>query len=102
MMPPSIEMAMLASRVSVMAALWLLGGLKAGTPLLIASIPVNAAQPDENARANSATMAKPTNGSYMAEPTTSSDLVGASRLSPKPKMRMSPQPVMPSTAIMKP
>ncbi len=39
-----------AIAVSVVRALWLSGGLNAGTPLEIASVPVNAAQPEENAR----------------------------------------------------
>ena len=47
-----IEMAIRASMSSVVAALRLLGLRKAGTPLLMASTPVSAAQPDENARAS--------------------------------------------------
>ena len=42
--------AMPPSRARVVAAFLLLGGLNAGTPLLIASTPVSAVQPDENAR----------------------------------------------------
>ena len=41
-MPPSMA--------SVVAALRLFGTRKAGTPLLIASTPVSAAQPEEKAR----------------------------------------------------
>ncbi len=51
------------SSASVVAALWLFGSRKAGTPLEIASTPVSAAQPDENARASSTTIAIPANGS---------------------------------------
>lgn len=40
------------SSSSVLAALRLLGLRKAGTPLEIASTPVSAAQPEENARAS--------------------------------------------------
>ncbi len=40
------------SSASVVAALRLLGRWKAGTPLLMASTPVSAAQPDENARSS--------------------------------------------------
>jgi hypothetical protein len=47
-----IEMAIRASRSRVVAALRLLGLRKAGTPLLIASTPVRAAHPEENARAS--------------------------------------------------
>jgi len=41
---------MLAIQPMVMAALRASGGLKAGTPFEIASIPVRAVQPEENAR----------------------------------------------------
>ena len=51
MMPISSTIAIAPSRNSVVAALRDLGFWKAGTPLLIASTPVSAAQPDENARA---------------------------------------------------
>ena len=47
-----------ASRVSVVAAFWLFGFRNAGTPLLIASLPVSAAQPDEKARASRAIIAR--------------------------------------------
>ncbi len=43
----------------VVAALSLLGFLKAGTPLLIASTPVRAAHPDENARSSRKAAASP-------------------------------------------
>ena len=49
--PPSIS--------SVVAALRDLGFRKAGTPLLIASTPVSAAHPEENARATRNTRARP-------------------------------------------
>ena len=44
---------------NVVAAFLDLGFLKAGTPLLTASMPVNAVVPDENARANKKTRARP-------------------------------------------
>ena len=44
---------------SVVAALRLLGGLKAGTPLAIASTPVSAVHPDANARSAKKTSASP-------------------------------------------
>ena len=50
-----IEMAPMSS--SVVAALLLLGFRKAGTPLLIASTPVSAAQPEEKARSSRKTRA---------------------------------------------
>ena len=50
-MPPSSS--------SVVAALRDFGFRNAGTPLLIASTPVSAAQPDENARATRNTIANP-------------------------------------------
>ena len=43
----------------MVAALRLLGFLNAGTPLLIASTPVSAAQPEENARSSRKSMANP-------------------------------------------
>jgi len=39
-----------AIAVSVVRALWLSGGLNAGTPFEIASVPVSAAHPEEKAR----------------------------------------------------
>ena len=42
-----------------MAAFLLFGLRKAGTPLLIASTPVSAAQPDENARSQQEDQATP-------------------------------------------
>ena len=52
MMLSIIVIAIAPSRNSVEAAFLLLGRLNAGTPLEIASTPVSAAQPDENARAS--------------------------------------------------
>ncbi len=57
--PMNIETAMAPSRASVVAAFLLLGGLKAGTPLLIASTPVSAVQPEANARRRTKTRASP-------------------------------------------
>ena len=50
MTPANIVTAIPPSRASVVAAFLLFGCLNAGTPLLIASTPVSAVQPDENAR----------------------------------------------------
>ena len=53
-MPPSIA--------SVEAAFLLFGGLNAGTPLLMASTPVSAVQPEVNARKLRKARAKPVKG----------------------------------------
>ncbi len=47
------------SRARVVAAFLLFGGLNAGTPLLIASTPVSAVQPEENARSSTQTSRNP-------------------------------------------
>ena len=49
------------SRASVVAAFLLLGLRNAGTPLLIASTPVSAVQPEENARSSRKIRATPVN-----------------------------------------
>ena len=59
MMLSSIVIAIVPSRSSVVAAFLLFGLRNAGTPLEIASTPVSAAQPDENARASRKTSARP-------------------------------------------
>ena len=59
MMLISIVTAMVPSSSSVVAALRLFGLRKAGTPFEIASTPVSAAQPDENARASRKIRASP-------------------------------------------
>ena len=58
-MPISSATAMVPSSSSVVAALRDFGLRNAGTPLLIASTPVSAAQPDENALATRNIRAKP-------------------------------------------
>ncbi len=57
MMPMNNVMAITPSISRVVAALRDFGFWKAGTPLLIASTPVSAAQPEENARATRKTRA---------------------------------------------
>ena len=47
------------SNNNVVAAFLLFGFLNAGTPFEIASTPVNAVQPEENARANKKIKARP-------------------------------------------
>jgi hypothetical protein len=53
--------AMPPSRASVVAAFLLLGFLNAGTPLEMASTPVSAVQPEENARSRTKSRARPLN-----------------------------------------
>ena len=55
----NIDVAMTPSRSSVVAAFLLFGFLNAGTPLLIASMPVRAVVPEENARATRKASASP-------------------------------------------
>jgi hypothetical protein len=57
--PPNISAAMRPIMARVVAALRDLGLRKAGTPLLIASTPVSAAQPDEKARNSRKASANP-------------------------------------------
>ncbi len=61
MTPANIATAMTPSRASVVAAFLLFGCLNAGTPLLIASTPVSAVHPDENAFSSKNTSASPVN-----------------------------------------
>ena len=58
-MPMNMATARPPSMARVVAALRDFGLRKAGTPLLMASTPVSAAHPDENARATRNTMANP-------------------------------------------
>ena len=57
--PANIDTAMTPSRASVVAAFLLFGLRNAGTPLLIASTPVSAVQPEENARSSRKTSSRP-------------------------------------------
>ena len=52
MIPMSMMIAVPPSSISVVAAFLLFGGLKAGTPLEIASTPVSAAHPEEKVRSS--------------------------------------------------
>ena len=49
-MPTNIDTAITPIATSVSCAFLAFGGLKAGTPLAMASTPVSAVQPEENAR----------------------------------------------------
>ena len=64
MTPISIVTEIVPSSSSVVAAFLLFGLRNAGTPLEIASTPVSAAQPEENVRASSATIANPVKAAY--------------------------------------
>ena len=61
MIPANIETEMPPSRASVVAAFLLFGLRNAGTPLLMASTPVSAVQPDEKALSSRKTRARPVN-----------------------------------------
>ena len=84
----------------VFAAFLLLGFLNAGTPLEIASTPVSAAQPEENARRNRKPIAmapswpKPSSGRMV------SGALSASGRSPE-ILRKTPNAAIPSTLAMK-
>ena len=58
-MPENREIASAPMISRVAAAFLLLGGVNAGTPLLIASTPVSAVQPEANARRHSSTVKIP-------------------------------------------
>ena len=58
-MPANMVTAMPPISASVVAAFRLFGGLNAGTPLAIASIPVSAVQPEANARSAKNSSARP-------------------------------------------
>ena len=58
-MPTNMTIAMAPMSPSVRAALRALGAWKAGTPLLMASTPVRAVHPEENARNPSMSRAIP-------------------------------------------
>ena len=57
--PANMDTAIRPSRASVVAAFLLLGLRNAGTPLLIASTPVRAVQPEENERSSRKIRATP-------------------------------------------
>ena len=59
MTPANIDTEMPPSSASVVAAFLLFGLRNAGTPLLIASTPVSAVQPEENARSSTKSSSSP-------------------------------------------
>lgn len=58
-MPANSTTAMNPIIVKVIAAFWAFGRSKGGTPLLIASTPVNAVHPDAKARTTNTSRARP-------------------------------------------
>ena len=73
----------------VAAALRLLGSLKLGTPLLTASTPVNAVQPEANARSTSARTTSPPACSSAWIPNDADSATGASPLTVRTRPRAS-------------
>lgn len=88
-MPQNMVAASRPISASVVAALRLLGRRKAGTPLLIASTPVSAAQPEEKARSSRKTRAKPARPGCSG--LISNSAVGADMDSPRIRPRTPPQ-----------
>ncbi len=85
----------------MVAAFLLFGFLNAGTPLLIASTPVSAAQPDENARSTrNAIASPPAPVANSSAGTSSSVALGASGRSPN-SSRPNPHSAMPRIVTMK-
>jgi hypothetical protein len=66
MIPQNMTTARVPIMARVVAAFLLLGFRKAGTPLLIASTPVSAAQPEEKARRSRKTRANPARPPFSA------------------------------------
>jgi hypothetical protein len=89
--PPSIS--------RVVAAFLLFGGLKAGTPLEMASTPVSAAHPDENVRSSRNANAKLVR--WLSSALMVSPALGARRSSPR-RIRTNPVMIMPIITIMNP
>ena len=74
-----------AITISVVAAFFASGGLKAGTPVAIASVPVSATAPDANARSR---MRMPTAPARVAVAATTSG--GGAWCSPRTTIRIRP------------
>src|ERR1700742_1217375 len=99
MMPINRLTAIVPSSSSVVAALRDLGFRNAGTPLLIASTPVSAAQPDENDRSTRNENPNPTR--LLLDATRWKCELSAWMLPPAAE-RIRPQTTMPNTPTMKP
>lgn len=98
MMPPNMVTAIRPIMSSVVAALRLLGLRKAGTPLLMASTPVSAAQPVEKARRIRKAAAKAVRS--LCSATIEKSALGACNCSPKTTVRKPPTTIIPSTTNM--
>jgi len=83
----------------VVEAFLLLGLRNAGTPLLMASTPVSAAHPEENARSRRNANATPVSASYPGSGRSSKPALGAGGRVPI-AARMLPQTAMPMMPIM--
>ncbi len=90
--PENIVTEIAPSSSSVFAALRDFGLRNAGTPLLIASTPVSAAQPWVNDRSTSSINASPVNASPSAS--SSRSALGARTSSPNTSIRVSPQMII--------
>jgi hypothetical protein len=69
-------------QVSVVAAFFVSGGLKAGTPLEIASTPDSAMAPEENARINKKSEAPPSSAPFCVATSRASESTGSGSRSP--------------------
>ncbi|CAM5740598.1 hypothetical protein SMICM17S_11442 [Streptomyces microflavus] len=99
MIPQNMVTASRPIMASVVAAFLLFGLRKAGTPLLIASTPVRAAQPEEKARRRRKSSAKP--ASPWCSGLISSSEVGACIASPRTSPRNAPHSSMRKTPATK-
>ena len=99
MSPENISTEMPPSSISVVAALRDFGLRNAGTPLLIASTPVSAAQPWVNERSTSIASASPVRASPSAISAMSA--LGARTSSPNSTIRVSPQMIIEPMPTMK-
>ena len=96
-MPANMMIAVTPIAAMVRAAFSLLGGLNAGTPLEMASTPVSAVQPEENARSArtaSPRPARPTCSASMPQPALSATGVSPSAVRPNPTTIMVRTPAM--------
>jgi hypothetical protein len=87
-------------QASVVAALRLLGGRNAGTPLAIASTPVSAVHPDAKARRARRTSASAPIWPYPGSGVTSYAALSATRPPSVRKYRTSPVPTISRIAVM--
>jgi hypothetical protein len=94
--PENIVTARMPSMASVVAALRLFGGRNAGTPLAIASMPVSAVQPEENARSAKNSSANPARLVCPGSGSIAQDALSACGVSPN-RIRITPVTMSTST-----